>query len=201
MAEFYTYMWLREDGTPYYVGKGHGNRAFRKGSPPVGRILLQEFPDEESAFTAEIFLIALYGRKDKGTGILRNMTDGGENPPNHAGKSYPKKSHVVSEETRRKISRTLKQRGHRPTPEAAAKGWQSGNFSHSAETKERISESTKKQWAEGKGHDGSHLKGHHRNCTTPEGIEKMRAALKGKPWSKARRAAQDARVFIRLATA
>lgn len=75
---FYTYLWLREDGTPYYVGKGHGDRAFRKGSPPVERILLQEHPSEQAANDAEVFLISYYGRKDTGTGILRNRTSGGE---------------------------------------------------------------------------------------------------------------------------
>jgi len=77
---YYTYLWLREDGTPYYVGKGKGDRAFRKGSPSVERIILQEWPSESDAFAAEIFLIAFYGRKDNGTGILRNLSDGGEGP-------------------------------------------------------------------------------------------------------------------------
>src|ERR1700693_826234 len=76
--EFYTYLWLREDGTPYYAGKGQGDRAFRKGCPPADRIIIQFWPSEEDAFAGEKFLIALYGRKDNGTGILRNMTDGGE---------------------------------------------------------------------------------------------------------------------------
>jgi hypothetical protein len=77
---FYTYLWLREDGTPYYVGKGQGKRAFRKSSPNRDRIVIQEFPDEDSAFFAEKLLIAFYGRKDNGTGVLRNLSDGGEGP-------------------------------------------------------------------------------------------------------------------------
>lgn len=75
--DFYTYLWLREDGTPYYVGKGTGNRAFRKGSPPVDRIILQEWPSETDALQAEQFLIGYYGRKDAG-GLLHNFTDGGD---------------------------------------------------------------------------------------------------------------------------
>lgn len=75
---FYTYMWLRENGTPYYVGKGSGKRAFRDGSPDESRIVIQEWPDQETAFENEKSLIALYGRKDIGTGILNNRTDGGE---------------------------------------------------------------------------------------------------------------------------
>jgi hypothetical protein len=84
MKIFYTYIWLRYDGTPYYIGKGSGNRAFISLCHNVhrpetdDRILIQEFPSEEDAFTAERFLISYYGRLDLGTGCLRNMTDGGE---------------------------------------------------------------------------------------------------------------------------
>ena len=89
---FYTYLWLRDDGTPYYVGKGSGRRAFRRGAPPSERVLIQEHPSERDAFVAEIFLIAYYGRKDLGTGCLINLKDGGQ------GGSNP------SEETREKMS-------------------------------------------------------------------------------------------------
>ncbi len=75
---FYTYLWLRENGTPYYVGKGCRVRAFRKGCPPKERVLLEPHTSETDAFDAEKFLIAYYGRIDKNTGILRNRTDGGE---------------------------------------------------------------------------------------------------------------------------
>jgi hypothetical protein len=86
-GEFYTYLWLRKCGTPYYVGKGKGNRGFVSFSHNVkcpsdhSRIIVQEWTSEKDAFAAEIFLISFYGRVDQGTGCLRNITDGGENPP------------------------------------------------------------------------------------------------------------------------
>ena len=82
--DFYTYAYLRENGTPYYIGKGRGYRAFYKHKqlvrqPPAERILfLKKNLTEEEAFRHEIYMIAVLGRKDLGTGILRNLTDGGE---------------------------------------------------------------------------------------------------------------------------
>jgi hypothetical protein len=83
MYLFYVYIWLRYDGTPYYVGKGKGNRAFvslKRHRPPTDRelIIVQEFESEEDAFFAEKFLIAYWGRKNIGTGILINLYEGGQ---------------------------------------------------------------------------------------------------------------------------
>jgi hypothetical protein len=81
---YYTYLWLRENGTPYYVGKGSGKRGYVKHShrmlPPLSkdRIIVQDFETEAEAFEAEVFLIQYYGREDKSTGCLLNLTDGGE---------------------------------------------------------------------------------------------------------------------------
>jgi hypothetical protein len=82
---FYVYFWLRDDGTPYYVGKGIKNRAFKQSGhrvqkPHSSYILIQEYDSEEDAFTAEKFFIAFYGRFDIHTGCLANLTDGGEGP-------------------------------------------------------------------------------------------------------------------------
>ena len=87
---FYTYVWLRENGTPYYVGKGKGRRAYQRqghGScpPPVGRTVFYIAKNEAEAFENEVALIWYYGRKDLNTGCLRNLTDGGENPPSAKG--------------------------------------------------------------------------------------------------------------------
>jgi hypothetical protein len=87
---YYTYLWLREDGTPYYVGKGSGDRAFvehwRRSKtvlhPPIKeRIVIYPAVSEADAFETEIALIWYYGRKDLGTGCLRNMSNGGDQPP------------------------------------------------------------------------------------------------------------------------
>lgn len=81
---YYVYEYLREDNTPYYIGKGTKNRAFTKQGhtvplPPKDRIrFVAENLTDEEAKDLEISLIAKYGRKDLGTGILRNMTNGGE---------------------------------------------------------------------------------------------------------------------------
>lgn len=88
---FYVYQYLREDGTPYYIGKGSGKRAYKKYSskdikPPKdqSRILIVESDlTEDAAFDLERKLIAQYGRIDLGTGVLHNKTEGGEGSSGH----------------------------------------------------------------------------------------------------------------------
>ena len=130
MKEFYVYEWLREDGTPYYVGKGKGNRAFdsnRRFSPEdETRIrIVRDGMTEIDAFNLEIERIILWGRKDLGTGILYNQSDGGRGGNSIAGKSeseikkiYAKShetkmrngSYADSEETRKKRSLSSRKR-------------------------------------------------------------------------------------------
>lgn len=84
MKEYYTYAYLREDGTPYYIGKGKKHRAFdrKKHSvfvPSRDRILfLKQNLTEEQSINHEIYMISIFGRKDLGTGILHNKTNGGD---------------------------------------------------------------------------------------------------------------------------
>ena len=75
--EYYTYAYLREDGTPYYIGKGKGNRINCKHrrrntkhfSPPNDKnriIFLKQNLTEEEAFKHEKYMIFVLGRKDLG---------------------------------------------------------------------------------------------------------------------------------------
>ena len=122
---FYTYAYLREDRTPYYVGKGHGKRAYNsnhnvKVPDDKDRIIfLKQNLTEEEAFNHEKYMIAVLGRKDLGIGILRNMTDGGEGRSGsiHSPETIEKirQANVnIPEERRRKISEKAKGRTHTP---------------------------------------------------------------------------------------
>ena len=127
--EYYTYAYLREDKSPYYIGKGKGNRAYGrryKGiKPPKDKtriLILKKNLTEEESFRHEVYMIAVFGRKDLGTGILHNRTDGGEGPSGA----------IRSDETRKKLSE-LKVGENNP---------QYGK-SRSEEHKEKISQSNK----------------------------------------------------------
>jgi NUMOD3 motif len=174
---FYVYQYLNEDGTPYYIGKGSYNRINEShlpwvNIPPVERRqFIQTNMEEEAAFNLELELIKKYGRKIDG-GILENI----------------------------KISRWVSQAG----------------WNHSEETKQLISEKNK-----GKVRTEEHKK-NYRKPKTLEHAEKVRQAnlgktiskdvkqkisdslkgnipwnkgMKGRPWSAARRLAQQKQVL------
>jgi hypothetical protein len=114
--EYYTYAYLREDGTPYYIGKGKGKRWYYKYGknckPPKDRsriIKLKQNLTEEEAFKHEIYMIAVFGKKCDGTGILMNISNGGNAPPVLRGDNH----HMKNEEYRKRVSEKLTGRkGH-----------------------------------------------------------------------------------------
>ena len=140
---YYVYAYLRSKDSergpkysPYYIGKGCGQRAFgtkRAIAAPADKsfiVFLAEGLTEAEAFVLERYAIGLYGRIDKGTGVLWNMTDGGEGC---SGLIMPK-------ETRAKIARALTGRKRPPEViEKMAKG--RTGILHTEETKRKMSAS------------------------------------------------------------
>ena len=151
MNEYYTYAYLREDRTPYYIGKGTGDRIYstnKRIKPPKDKsriIYLKQNLTEAEAFRHEIYMIDVFGRIDLGTGILRNRTNGGEGTSNPSDETRRKiiesnKSRIVSEETKRKMSESSKN----PSEETRRKISEANKGStRSEETRRKMSESGK----------------------------------------------------------
>lgn len=162
--DYYTYAYLREDKTPYYIGKGRGRRissTARKIKPPKDKsriIFLKQNLTEAEAFKHEIYMIFVLGRKDLGTGILRNLTNGGDGASGA----------VISEEHKEKIS--LANRGRIKSDKAKRKiGEAHKGVPLSEEHKEKISEAMK---------GNTHALG---MVHTEESRRKMSEERKGKP--------------------
>ena len=117
--KYYTYAYLREDRTPYYIGKGKGKRILYKKNSEGLRvpkdknrvIFLKQNLTEEEAFKHEIYMISVFGRKDLGTGILHNRTNGGEGTSGRCWKDETRQKlsiahtgKVLSDETKQKLS-------------------------------------------------------------------------------------------------
>ena len=157
---FYTYAYLRKDRTPYYIGKGNSDRIYRKRSKGVNApkdksriIFLKQNLTEEDAFKHEIYMIAVFGRKDLGTGILHNRTNGSEGISGlvHSEETKKKLSEIgkgreCKQETRKKLSeagkgKTLSEE-HKRKISGANKGENNPNYGKkmSEETKRKISE-------------------------------------------------------------
>lgn len=126
--EYYVYAYLREDGSTYYIGKGKGDRAWKKGKGEVGKptdpkriIIVESNLTLTGSLAIERRLIDWYGRIDLGTGILRNQTDGGDggkgaligNKLSDATKQKislahkGKKKNPMSEESKKKLSKSM----------------------------------------------------------------------------------------------
>jgi hypothetical protein len=131
---YYVYAYLRQDGTPYYIGKGKNDRAwshrkteqFRTPTDTTRIAILKESLSESEAFILEKELILSYGRKDLNTGILRNRTNGGEGP-----------SGVVRTEEQKQAQRKPKPPGHGANVSKALTGYKQSE-EHKAKYKNRI---------------------------------------------------------------
>lgn len=165
--QFYTYALCYPNNVPFYIGKGKENRANRhlkninkRDKDTIKRRIINKIQSsgeevlvrmlssgvsEEEALEYEIELIKFYGRRDNGTGVLANLTDGGEGTSGqkHSKETKRKMSEArkgenLSLETRKRMSEAGKVKvfseEHRRNMSESSKGKK-----HSEETKRKLS--------------------------------------------------------------
>lgn len=153
MKDYYVYLHRRAtDGKVFYVGKGHGRRAFDKNN---GRSKWWKSIVKKYGYNVEIYLnglqewyaielekelIAYYGREN-----ICNMTDGGEGmsgwtPSEETIKKRTSKTigQKRTEETKKRMSEAKK--GYKPSKETLIKMSQCRiGFKHTEEAKKKVS--------------------------------------------------------------
>jgi hypothetical protein len=159
--EYYVYQYMRTNGTPYYIGKGKGQRHIQKHnggiSVPKDRSKIQFIAKgltNKDACQLEKKMISKWGRKDLGTGCLYNHTDGGESGHNRK----------LTEEHKSKLKKIM--------PMIVKKAWQKKS------RRQRLSKTMKKLW--NKQYDfmkRNHKRGHKLD---PKTIEKIRQTKQSK---------------------
>ena len=153
---FYVYLLLdpRRDYLPFYVGKGKGNRAhhhlryeshakinrfkkavidkIKEANRDVKIKIWKDGLSEEEAFNLEKDLIQRFGRRDLGTGILTNLSDGGHG---NSGRRF-------SEEHKRKLSEKATGRNHSDASKSKMSQYRKGRKA-SEDAKRKMSEAQK----------------------------------------------------------
>lgn len=166
---FYVYQYLREDGTPFYIGKGSKNRINDSHLPwiqipaPEYRQIIKAGLTENEAYDLELKIIKKYGRKIDG-GILENK---------QISRWSEKAGWKHSEETKRKISEAIT--GTRKTKQQLENYKGKKTDTHSKNIKKAVAD----LWSDPEYKEKRLMK-----------IREKPFAHKGKPWSPARRAAQ-----------
>jgi hypothetical protein len=187
---FYVYIYKYPDGTPYYVGKGSKKRYARhlldakanrnqkswcvrvtkkiidSDQEPIIEKVFENLSNE-NALKIEKELIKRYGRRDNKTGILTNLSDGGESYPTNLseniareqskrmlGKNNPMYGKKHSEEIKQKLREINTGKTLLEETKEKIKNKMSGRHSgeknpfygkkHSDESKEKISLSSQK---------------------------------------------------------